>query len=114
METYGSWIAVDLILGIGVMVGISVASDWKRARCATSSLLNSLGVKVGGVVRRGAVKDGHNRVHSVRKEGTERPECRASVSHTAEQNRVHISFVSFVMRCASISSDGSGNKDGGL
>ena len=96
------------------MVGISVASDWNRALCATSNLLNSLGAKVGGVVSRGAVNEGQSRVHRVRKEGNERPECRANVSHTAEQNLVHTSFVSFVTRSASASSDGNGNKVGGF
>lgn len=83
----------DVVGRLVVILGIKTRSSWKRDLRDTRSRLKSLAVKRPSF--RGAIKEGQRRVQVLRKETTSRPDCLDKVSQTAEQNRAHISFISF-------------------
>lgn len=85
-----------------VMLGIRTRSSWKRDLRETRRRLKSLVVNRPSF--RGAMKEGQRRLQPLRKETMSRPACLDRVSHTAEQKRVQISFISF---CSFKTSSGS-------
>ncbi len=76
-----------------VTLGIKTRSSWKRGLRETRRRLKSLVVNRPSF--RGAMKEGQSLVLVLRKDMMSLPECFDNVSQTAEQNRVHISFISF-------------------